>query len=104
MYAIILDGSRQLKVTDGEELNVDFRDLKAGEEVTFDKVLAVSGDSGVKIGQPVVPGASVTTQVVSVAQGPKLIVQKLRRRKTFRKKTGHRQLYTRVKVTAINAG
>lgn len=103
MYAIIVDGTRQLKVKEGDELEVDYRDLGAGESVTFDKVLAIGGDSGLQLGKAVT-GASVTAEVVGGMQGPKLVVQKMRRRKNSRRKTGHRQVHTRVKISKINAG
>ncbi|MFH1267006.1 MAG: 50S ribosomal protein L21 [Planctomycetota bacterium] len=101
MYAIIEDGGQQFKVEEGQELEIDFRELSAGEEVKFDRVLAYRDGSGLKLGQPVLDSAVVTGRVLAVEQGPKLTVQKLRRRKTFRKKTGHRQLYTRVRIEKI---
>ncbi len=103
MYAIIADDGRQYKVSAGDELTVDYRDLlSVGDEVTFDRILAIGGDEGTKLGQPTVEGATVTASVVGVKQGPKLVVQKFRRRKNSRSKTGHRQLYTQVKINAIN--
>jgi large subunit ribosomal protein L21 len=104
MYAIIADGSRQLMVEEGQELDVDYRDLPAGEEVKFDRVLAYRDDSGLQIGRPTVASAVVTARVVSVAQGPKLVVQKFRRRKNYRRRTGHRQLHTRVIIEKISVG
>jgi large subunit ribosomal protein L21 len=101
MYAIIVDGGRQYKVEEGQVLDVDYRDVPKGDALTFDKVLAVSGESGLKLGTPAVDGASVTAEVVGAKQGEKLVVQKLRRRKNSRRKTGHRQLYTRVKISKI---
>ena len=104
MYAIIEDGGRQVKVEEGQEVNVDFRGLEAGETITFDRVLAYRDDSGLTLGQPTVDGAEVTAEVLGTEQGPKLTVQKLRRRKNSRTKTGHRQDYTRVKIQKITAG
>ena len=104
MYAIIEDGSRQLKVEEGQELDIDYRDLPAGEAITFDRVLAVRDDAGLNIGRPALTGASVTAKVVSLVQGPKLVVQKFRRRKNFRRRTGHRQLHTRVVIEKITVG
>ena len=101
MYAIIEDGRRQLKVEEGQQLDVDYRDLPAGEEVTFDRVLAYRDEAGLRIGRPLLESARVTAKVVSVVQGPKLVVQKFRRRKNYRRRTGHRQLYTRVKIHKI---
>lgn len=104
MYAIISDGGRQLKVEEGQELDVDYRDLSVGDVVTFDRVLAYRDDESLKVGQPILEGASVTGEVLSVVQGPKLVIQKARRRKTYRRKTGHRQMYTRVKISRITVG
>ena len=104
MYAIISEGGRQLKVEEGQELDVDYRDLSAGAQVKFDRVLAYQDDNGLRVGQPVLESACVTAEVLSTAQGPKLVVQKFRRRKNSRRKTGHRQLYTRVKISKIDVG
>jgi large subunit ribosomal protein L21 len=102
MYAVFVDGVRQYKVTEGEELVVDFRDVSQGGQVTFDHVVAVGGDT-LKLGQPSITGASVTAEVLGAVQGPKLVVQKMRRRKNFRRKTGHRQIFTRVRINKIEA-
>jgi large subunit ribosomal protein L21 len=101
MYAIVSDSGRQFKVEEGQELDVDYREISAGESLTFDRVLAVGGDEGLRLGAPTVEGASVTAEVVGVKLGEKLVVQKLRRRKNSRRKTGHRQMYTRVRVNKI---
>ena len=102
MYAIIEDGGRQFKVEEGQELEVDYRDIPAGGQVTFEKVLAVRNDEGLVIGQPAVASASVAAEVLGIAQGEKVYIQKARRRKTLRRRTGHRQIYTRVKIAKIN--
>ncbi|NQT36853.1 MAG: 50S ribosomal protein L21 [Planctomycetes bacterium] len=102
MYAIIEDSGRQFRVEEGQELEVDYRQLSAGTEFKFDRVLACSSEDGLKLGQPLVEQASVTAQVLGVGQGPKLVVRKFRRRKNFRRKSGHRQLYTRVKINKID--
>jgi large subunit ribosomal protein L21 len=106
MYAIIADGSRQYKVEEGQILNLDYRDLPAGETVTLDQVLLVGGGGAddLKLGKPLVSGASVTAEVVGVKQGDKLYIQKFRRRKNYRRRTGHRQLYTQVKINKISVG
>jgi len=103
MYAIIQDGGRQLKVEAGQELNVDYRDLPKGEKITFDAVIALRDDAGLKLGRPTLAGATVTAEVLGIDQGPKLVVQRLRRRKNSRRRTGHRQMYTKVRIGAINA-
>ncbi|MBS0208404.1 MAG: 50S ribosomal protein L21 [Planctomycetes bacterium] len=105
MYAIILDGDKQLKVEEGQVLEIDCRKaLNPGDAVTFDRVLAVGGEGGLKLGTPAVAGASVTAEVVGLAQGPKLVVQHFRRRKNSRRKNGHRQVHTQVKINKITAG
>ena len=101
MYAIIEHSGQQFQVEEGQEVQIDYHDLPAGEQLTFDRVLAVRDEAGLRLGQPTVPSASVTAEVLGVTQGPKLVVQKFRRRKTFRRKTGHRQLFTRVKIAKI---
>lgn len=103
MYAIISDGGRQYRVEEGQELDIDYRDAsKKGDEIAFDSVLAVSSGDDVKLGAPTVDGASVTAEVVGIEQGPKLVIQKLRRRKNSRRRTGHRQMYTRVRISKIS--
>ena len=104
MYAIIKDGGRQLKVEEGQELELDYRELASGEQVTFDRVLAYRDDDGLRLGQPTLESVTVTADVLGVSLGPKLAIQKLRRRKNSRRKTGHRQIYTRVKINKIEAG
>ncbi|MCA9184885.1 MAG: 50S ribosomal protein L21 [Pirellulaceae bacterium] len=103
MYAIIADGSRQYRVVEGQQFNIDFRDVSQGDEIKFDRVLAVSGDSGVKLGKPTVDGATVTAEVLGAQMGEKLVIQKFRRRKNSRRKTGHRQVFTRVRINKIEA-
>jgi len=104
MYAIVSEDGRQYKVEEGQELDIDYRDLAAGDQITFDRVLAYRDDDAMRIGQPVLEGVSVTAEVLSPVQGPKLVFQKARRRKGYRRKTGHRQLFTRVKIQKISAG
>ena len=104
MYAIIEDGGRQYKVQEGQELEVDYRGLNAGQQLTFDQVLAYSDDSGVQVGQPVLGGASVAAEVVGVTQGTKIFVRKLRRRKNSRRRTGHRQMFNKVRIQKIEVG
>ena len=103
MYAIITDGGRQYRVEEGQEVDVDFRDAAKGSQVQFDKILAISDEGGLTLGQPLVSGASVTGEVVGVEMGDKVFIQKFRRRKNYRRRTGHRQMYTRVKINKIQA-
>jgi large subunit ribosomal protein L21 len=104
MYAIIKDGGRQHKVEVGSTVDMDYRSIGAGETVIFDKVLALSDGEATTLGTPTIEGATVTADVIGTTQGPKLVVQKFRRRKNSRRKTGHRQMYTQVKVSKIEAG
>jgi large subunit ribosomal protein L21 len=101
MYAIIADGGRQYRVEEGQELDLAYRDVPVGEKVSFENVLAVGGGDSVKLGSPMVKGASVTAEVMGIDNGPKINIRKLRRRKNFRKQTGHRAMYTRVKISSI---
>jgi len=104
MYAIIAADGRQYIVRSGDVVQIDLREgANPGDAVNFDKVLLVSGADGVKVGTPAVAGASVAAEVVSQDKGEKIYIQKMRRRKNFRKRTGHRQKYTRVKIGAITA-
>jgi large subunit ribosomal protein L21 len=102
MYAIIADSGRQYRVEEGQELIVDYREIAPGSNVTFDRVLAVSDGSDITLGTPHVAGASVSAEVIGPVKGEKLVVQKLRRRKNFRRKTGHRSILTRVKIEKIS--
>jgi large subunit ribosomal protein L21 len=103
MYAIFADGPRQYKVEAGQELDLDYRDVAPGSELKFDRVLALSNGGELQLGTPAVSGATVTAKVVGVQMGEKLVIQKIRRRKNARRKTGHRQMFTRVKIEAITA-
>lgn len=99
MFAIIKTGGKQYRVTEGDLLQVEKLEGEEGGSVTFDQVLA----AGDKIGAPLVEGASVTAEIVDQGRGRKVIVFKKRRRQNSRRKNGHRQYITTVKITAINA-
>ena len=101
MYAIIVDGGRQYRVEPGMEVDVDYRDVPQGESLTFEKVLAVSGDDGLQLGSPTVDGASVTASIIGPKMDKNIYVQKFRRRKNSRRRTGHRQMHTRVRIEKI---
>jgi large subunit ribosomal protein L21 len=102
-YAIIEDSGSQLKVEPGDRFEIDLRDLKDGQTtVTFDKVLFVSGEGGVKIGTPVVEGATVTAKILGKVAADKIYVERFTRRKGFHRRVGHRQKYLAVQVEAIN--
>ncbi len=104
MFAVFEDGSRQYKVRQGDILAVDLRsDVVDGQTLTFDKVLLANGGGASVLGRPVIEGATVTGEVVmAVMKGIKLEIQKHYRRNASRKHTGHRQKYTRVKITGIS--
>lgn len=103
MYAIIDDSGTQFKVTSGDRIKIDRKVEEGTKTVTFDKVLFVGGDGTAKIGQPMLSGATVVADVIGAVKGPKVVSVKYRRRKGFHKKIGHRQKYTEVKITSINA-
>jgi large subunit ribosomal protein L21 len=100
-YAIITDGGKQFKVEEGQLLDIDFRPVSAGETIQFDEVLAYRDEQELQLGRPAIAGARVIAEVVNPVKGPKLVVQKFRRRKNERRRTGHRQIYTRVKISKI---
>ena len=102
-YAVIADGGRQYMVREGQELEVDFRHVAPGSEVVFDEVLAVSKAGTLTLGKPKVKGASVKAEVLGLVQGEKIYVQKFKRRKNYRRRTGHRALTTKVRVSSITA-
>lgn len=105
MYAIIEDSGQQFRVSTGDVIRVDVRDLpKDAKQVTFDRVLLVSDDGGSRIGTPLVDGARVVADIKNAqAKGEKIDIVKYRRRKGYRRKTGHRQQYIEVRVAQIVA-
>jgi large subunit ribosomal protein L21 len=103
MYAVIQTGGKQYKVKPGEELSVEKLDGKVGDEVYLDKVLLVSKEDKVIVGRPVVENAKVVAKITRQARGPKIVVFKYKRRKRYRKKQGHRQEFTGLKITEIKA-
>ena len=103
MYAIVTIAGQQFKVEEGHELFVHQLDAKEGDELSFDEVLLVDNDGTVQLGQPTVEGAEVKASVIEHVKGDKVIVFKKKRRKGYRRKKGHRQRFTKIKVDAINA-
>ena len=101
MYAIIEACGRQYKVQDGETIFFEKLDTEEGKKVTFDKVILVSDEKGVKVGNPYVKGVKVEGKVVSHGKGKKIVVFKMKPKKNERKKQGHRQPYTKVEITSI---
>ena len=104
MYAVFEDGGKQYKVSTGDKLLVERRELEDGQsEITFDKVLVVGEGADAKIGTPWVEGATVTARIDQELKMPKVIGIKLRRRKGYMKKWGHRQRMLKVEIADINA-
>ncbi|MCX7413865.1 MAG: 50S ribosomal protein L21 [Planctomycetia bacterium] len=102
-YAIVADGGRQYRVSEGQVMEIDFRHLPAGSEVVFDEVLAVSKAGRLTLGTPMVKGATVKAEVIGLVQGTKIFVQKFARRKNYRRRTGHRSIATKVRIASISA-
>lgn len=103
MYAVIKTGGKQYKVTEGDVLRVEKLVGEKGATVALEEVLFVGGNGSPKIGAPKVSGASVAAQVLRQAKAHKVLVYKKKRRKGYEKKVGHRQLFTELKITKINA-
>jgi large subunit ribosomal protein L21 len=103
MYAVIVTGGKQYKVAEGEFLKIEKLEVATGEAVTFDRVLLVANGDDVKIGAPVVDGAKVVAEVVSQGRHDKVRIIKFRRRKHHMKRQGHRQWFTEIKITGIQA-
>ena len=102
MYAIIETGGKQYKVEQGDVVFVEKLGVEEGETVTFDKVLAVGEGADIKVGAPSVAGASVEASVVKNGKSKKIVVFKMKPKKGYRKKQGHRQAYTKVEIKKIN--
>ena len=102
MYAIVEDSGTQIKVSTGDILQVDLRDVE-GDTITLDNVLMIGGEGEPTLGTPYVDGASVAVEVLEEVKGDKIDVIKFKRRKGYRRKTGHRQRYLKVKVGEISA-
>ena len=101
MYAIIATGGKQYKVSEGDIITIEKLGVEAGENVTFDQVLAIS-DNGLKVGNPTVDGASVVASVVKEGRAKKVTVYKYKPKTGYHKKNGHRQAFTQVKIEKIN--
>ncbi len=102
MYAIIEEAGRQHKVTAGDTILIDRQIGEGQKTVKFDRVLLIGGEGEPKIGLPAVANATVSADVIGEEKGKKIDIQKYKRRKGYHKKIGHRQRYTRVKITGIN--
>ena len=103
MYAIIETGGKQYKVSEGDVIFIEKLEAAEGETVTFDKVLVVADGDKVNVGAPAVDGASVTAKVEKQGKSKKIYVFKMKRKKNYRRKKGHRQPFTKVTIEKINA-
>jgi large subunit ribosomal protein L21 len=103
MYAVIKTGGKQYRVAVGEKLKIEQIPSNVGEAVNFSEVLAVGSGSDIKFGTPFVSGASVSASVVEHGRGDKIRIFKMRRRKHYQKRQGHRQNYTLVQIDQIKA-
>lgn len=101
MYAIIQTGGKQYRVAEGDTLRVEKLTANQGDTIVLDKVLLVASDQGVKVGKPLVSGATVTAKVVGHDRAKKIIIFKFRRRKNYHRKQGHRQPLTTLQITGI---
>ena len=102
MYAVIKTGGKQYKVVAGEKLKVEQIPADIGSELTIDQVLALGAGDSIKFGAPLVEGASVLVKVVSQGRHDKVRIFKMRRRKHYQKRMGHRQNFTEIQVVSIN--
>ncbi|MDD4801794.1 MAG: 50S ribosomal protein L21 [Syntrophomonas sp.] len=103
MYAIVQTGGKQYKVAEGDIIKVEKLAGEAGEKLTLDQVLMFKDDNGIKIGTPLLQDARITVEVIEQGRSKKIIVYKYKKRKNYRRKQGHRQSYTKIKIDKIEA-
>ena len=103
MYAVVRTGGKQLRVEPGAAVRVEKLEGSVGDRIELDEVLLVGTENGTKIGTPLVSGAKVVGTITAQSRGPKLTIFKLKRRKGYRRKAGHRQSYTEIRVDKIEA-
>ena len=103
MYAVIKTGGKQYRVTPGQKLKVEQIPADIGQEISLDQVLSVGEGESLKVGSPLVEGATVTAKVLAHGRHDKIKIFKMRRRKHYRKTQGHRQNFTEIEISAINA-
>ncbi|MBQ7153015.1 MAG: 50S ribosomal protein L21 [Clostridia bacterium] len=101
MFAVVETGGKQYKVVEQDIIFVEKLNANEGDEIVFDRVVALSNDAGFKVGTPVVDGAKVTAKVLKNGKGPKIYVLKYKAKKNEKKKIGHRQPYTKVQILSI---
>ena len=103
MYAVVQTGGKQYKVAVGQTVDVEFIESEVGDAVALDRVLMVSDGENVHVGKPFVEGAKVSAEVVEHGKGKKVVIFKYRPKQRYRRKRGHRQLYTRLEIKGIEA-
>jgi large subunit ribosomal protein L21 len=103
MYAVIKTGGKQYKVAAGEKIKIEQIAADVGQEITIDQVLAVGSGTDLKVGSPLVAGASVVVTVLAHGRHDKVRIFKMRRRKHYQKRQGHRQNFTEIQIGAVNA-
>ncbi len=104
MYAVVESGGRQYKAIKGQAITVDLLPQKAGEQIELERVLLIADDDSVQIGRPVIEGAKVKVTVLAETKGPKVVIYKQHPRKRYRRRSGHRQRYTQLRVDEIVTG
>jgi len=104
MYAVVKTGGKQYRVSQGDRLKVESLNAESGEEISLSEILMVGSGDSVTVGTPTVANASVSAKVINHGRGDKVKIIKFRRRKHHRKQAGHRQNYTELEITSINAG
>jgi large subunit ribosomal protein L21 len=102
MYAVVKTGGKQYKVAAGEKIKVEQIAADVGQELVLDQVLAIGNGADLKVGTPLVSGASVTATVLAHGRHDKVRIFKMRRRKHYQKRQGHRQAYTELQIGAVN--
>ena len=103
MYAVIKTGGKQYKVVSGEKIKIEQIAADVGQEITIDQVLAIGAGADLTVGTPLVNGASVLATVVAHGRHDKVRIFKMRRRKHYQKRQGHRQNYTEIQIGSVNA-
>lgn len=103
MYAVIISGGKQYRVKEGQALRLEKLDVVAGDSIEFDKVLMLADGDNVKVGAPYLSGAKVKAEVIRQGRGDKIYIIKMKRRKHYMRRTGHRQDFTEVRITGIAA-
>jgi large subunit ribosomal protein L21 len=102
MYAVIKTGGKQHRVSPGDVLSIEKVEGLKGDSITFDEVLMIADGEDIRLGTPVVAGAKVIGEILAQKKGPKITVFRMKRRKSYHKKTGHRQPLTSMKITEIS--